>query len=90
MSFSISSSTQFSEINWDSLENRPTINESMTFCEEKDWNSDSRCCMDRYSIEHVLDVAHENNLWNMPEVKFLEAYHCINGPELDSDLLIYP
>ncbi len=84
MSPSISTSVKFADINWDTLENRPTINESMTFCEEKDWYADVKCCMDGYSIEHVLDVAHENNLWDMPEVKFLDQYPCINGLELDS------
>ena len=84
MSFSISPSTPFTSINWDTFENRPVINKSMKFCEEKDWYADTKCCMDGYSIEHVLDVAHENNLWNAPEVQFLDEYPCVNGLELDS------
>ena len=84
MPLSISSSTNFSNINWDDLENRPVINKSMTFCEEKDWYNDAKCCMDSYSIEHVLDVAHTYDLRELPEVKFLEEYPCLNGLELDS------
>ena len=84
MSLSVSASTPFNAINWDNFENRPPINGSMTFCEEKDWYEDqAKCCMDYYSIEHVLDVAHEYELGEAPEVKFLEQYPCLNGLELD-------
>ena len=83
MSYSISSTVPFSAINWETLENRPPIGESMKFCEEKDWYEDVKCCMDGYSIEHVLDVAYENGNENTPEVKFLDAYPCLNGLELD-------
>jgi hypothetical protein len=83
MSYSISASTSFSSINWNNFENRPPINPSMTFCEEKDWYEDVKCCMDSYSIEHVRDVAHEHGLGDTPEVRFLDRYPCVNGLELD-------
>jgi hypothetical protein len=83
MSFSISRSTGFSEINWSSFENRPQINSSMQFCREKDWYEDAKCCMDGYSIEHILDAAYEHGNENTPEVKFLDQYPCLNGVELD-------
>jgi len=84
MSFSISPSTPFTSINWDTFENRPPINDSMKFCDEKDYYKETKCCMDGYSVEHVVEVAHQNGLWDAPEVKFLEKYPCVNGTELDS------
>jgi hypothetical protein len=83
MSYSISPSTPFSSINWDSFENRPQVGGDMPICEEKNWYEDSKCCMDYYSIEHVRDVANDYGLADTPEVKFLDAYPCINGPEID-------
>jgi len=83
MSFSISNSVPFSNINWDSFENRPTINKSMLFCTEKNWYDDVKCCMDGYSIEHIRDVAYEHGLEDTPEVRFLDQYPCINGLESD-------
>jgi hypothetical protein len=84
MSFSISPSTPFASINWDNFENRPPINESMPFCDDKYTGSDSKCCMDDYALESVTRVAHKNNLWNTPEVQFLEKSPCVNLAELDS------
>jgi hypothetical protein len=83
MSFSVSSTTPFSAINWDNFENRPPVKQGMPICEEKDWYEDSKCCMDGYSIEHVLDVANDYGLSDTPEVKFLDEYPCVNGLELD-------
>lgn len=71
MIYSISS-TQFSNIDWDNFKDRPPIDESMTFCEEKNWNDDVKCCMDGYSIEHVRDIAYEHGLEDVPEVRFLD------------------
>lgn len=84
MTFSISASTPFSKIDWSNFENRPPINESMIFCEERDRYKSTTCCVDEYSIEHALEVAHENNLGNEPVVKFLDEYPCLNMLELDS------
>jgi len=84
MSFSISTSTPFSAINWDNFENRPPINESMKFCGSADRYKDTKCCMETDSIEGVLYVAHKNDLRNADEVKFLEEYPCVNWVELDS------
>ncbi len=82
-SFSVSASTPFSSISWNNFENRPPINSSMTFCEEKDWYEDVKCCMDGYSIEHLRDVAYEYGHENTPEVRFLDQYPCLNGLEID-------
>lgn len=83
MSFSISNSVPFSGINWDSLENRPPMKSGMLVCKEKDWYEDKKCCMDGYSIEHVLEVANDYGLGDTPEVQFLNEYPCVNGLELD-------
>ena len=84
MTFSISASTPFSKIDWSTFENRPPINESMPFCENNDGYKNTKCCVDEYSIEHVLEVAHRNNLADMPEVKFIDQYPCLNMQEIDS------
>ncbi len=84
MSFSISSTTSFANINWDNFENRPPINESMPFCDDKGHYSDTKCCMDDYALENVVRVAHNHDLWEVPEVKFLEESPCVNLAELDS------
>lgn len=39
--------------------------------------------MDGYSMEHVREVAYDYGLDDTPEVKFLDQYPCLNGPELD-------
>ena len=83
MPFSISPSTTFASINWDNFENRPRINEPMTFCNEDNWNKDVKCCMDGYSIEHVVNRARKNSTEQTPEITFLEQYPCINGTELE-------
>ena len=81
MSYSINNSIPFSAINWNSFENRPQINEPMTFCREDSWNSaKAKCCIDGYSIEHVLDETKGSS----SERKFLEQYPCINGVELET------
>ena len=84
MSFSVSSSTPFAKINWDNFENRPPINNSMPFCSDKDTSSDTKCCMDDFALENVTRVAHKNNLWDAPEVQFLDKSPCLNFAELDS------
>ncbi len=84
MSFTISSSTPFSSINWNDFENRPPIDASMMFCEDGNRSSESKCCMETDAIDSVRRVAHKNNLWEEEEVKFLEEYPCINWAELDS------
>jgi len=83
MSFSISSSTNFSDINWDTLENRPQIDTSK-FCTERVWYENTPCCMNGFEIEHVLHVGNDNGYTGSEEAKFLEKYPCLNGPELDS------
>ena len=55
----------------------------MSFCTDKNWNDDVKCCMDGYTIEHILDVAYEHGLEDTPEVRFLDEYPCINGLESD-------
>ena len=84
MTFSISASTTFSKIDWNNFENRPPINDLMPFCESKDRGKNTKCCVDEYSIEHVLEVARKNNLEDMPEVKFIDQYPCLNMQEIDS------
>ncbi len=83
MNYSINNSIPFSAINWNSFENRPQMGKGMPICKENDWYEDKKCCMDGYSIEHVLDVAHEYGHGDTPEVKFLDEYPCLNGLELD-------
>ena len=83
MPFSISPSATFATINWDNFEDRPRINEPMTFCKEDNWNKDVKCCMDEYSIEHVLNRVRAGTAGQTPEIAFLEQYPCINGPELE-------
>ena len=84
MSFSVSSTTSFSGIKWQTFENRPPINESMKFCGSADRYKDTKCCMEADSIEGVLYVAHKNDLREADEVRFLEEYPCVNWVELDS------
>ena len=84
MSYSISSTTPFSAINWDTIENRPSINESMQFCGFEDRYKYTKCCMETDSIEGVLYVAHKYDASEVDEVKFLEEYPCVNWAELDS------
>ena len=83
MPFSISSDTAFKDINWNNLENRPSIDDSMIFCKDSDWHKSAKCCMDGYTIEHVLDISHEQSSHSSPAAKFLEEYPCLNGLELD-------
>ena len=83
MTFSVSDTASFKDIQWNNFENRPQINKSMPFCKEADWYDDVKCCMDGYSIEHLIDAAYEHGNENTPEVQFLEQYPCLNGLELD-------
>lgn len=83
MAYSISTLTRFTEIDWNNFNNRPAIDSSMPFCNEKDWYRDRRCCMDGYTIEHVRDMAYDNRHQNTAEARFLDEYPCVNGVELD-------
>ena len=84
MNYSINNSVTFSAINWNSFEGRPQINEPMTFCKEDSWDSaNAKCCMDGYSIEHVLDETRGSQKSSL-ERKFLDQYPCVNGVELES------
>lgn len=82
MTYSINNSVSFSAIDWDSLENRPQINDTMTFCDENNWDDpDAKCCMDGYSIEGAI---HEGKFSkSSPEGNFLNQYPCVNGMELE-------
>jgi hypothetical protein len=84
MTYSISDSKPFKEIEWESLKDRPSITTAMPFCEEKQWYKPAKCCMDGYTIEHILDGAYAGKNTKSPEFKFLKEYPCINGVELDS------
>jgi len=78
MDYSISNSTSFSAINWNSYENRPVINERSRFCSDAQQDKPrAKCCMDGYSIEAVLDEIAES-----PERNFLLESPCVNGVEL--------
>lgn len=83
MSFSISPSTTFANIDWNTLENRPPIDKSMIFCQEKDWYDAVPCCMDGYTIEHVHDLAYENGFLGTAEAQFLNEYPCLNAIEMN-------
>lgn len=56
----------------------------MTFCKEDSWDSaNAKCCLDGYSIEHVLDETGGSQKSGL-ERKFLDQYPCVNGVELES------
>ena len=74
MSFSISSTTSFSNINWKTFDDRPQINDSMPFCTEENWNQPVKCCMDGYSIEGAIEE--NTGTGKRAGVKFLEQYPC--------------
>ncbi len=82
MSFSVSDSTTFANIDWSTLKNRPII-DGEQFCTEKNWFDDVPCCMSRFSIEYVTDTAYDNGFGDSPEVEFLKQSPCLNGVELD-------
>jgi hypothetical protein len=49
----------------------------MMFREVAGRYSYNNCCMDGYSIDAMLDVMHQDDLWNISEVQFLEKYQCV-------------
>lgn len=83
MTFSISSSTTFEQINWDNFENRPVIDESMPFCRDFNWVYDIPCCVDGIVISDTLQMAYKGGKENTPEAKFLNEYPCINSLEYE-------
>ena len=72
----------FSNINRDSLENRPRKKEPMAFCNESNWDQDVKCCMDGSSIEYVINKTDKQSKAKTPESMFLKQYPCVNGLEL--------
>jgi hypothetical protein len=83
MSFSISASTAFYNIDWNSFKNRPPINESMPACSQVNWEYDIPCCTDGYVISDTLQLASENNKLKTPEGRFLSKYPCVNSIEFE-------
>jgi len=82
MPFSVSSTTTFATIDWNTLENRPPI-DTAQFCTKQYWFDNVPCCMDGYTVEHVLELAEQNGYESTPEARFLNKYPCINGVEID-------
>ena len=83
MNLSISATTTFPNINWDTLENRPVIDESMPFCRDFNWEYDIPCCVDGIVISDTLQMAYEGGKEDTPEAKFLNEYPCINSLEYE-------
>lgn len=91
MSFSVSRSANFANIDWSTLEGRPPI-DPQHFCTEQNWYQRVPCCMDGFAVEHVLHAAHNNGyeigrgegVAGSPAVGFISQYPCLNGPELDA------
>ena len=83
MSYSISPTTIFAQIDWDTFENRPLIDKSMPICDEKDWYEDAKCCIGAGSMNYVVEIAESDGLGETPEAMFLKQQPCINGLEID-------
>ena len=76
--YSVSTTTPFSQIDWNNFENRPSISGQVPFCTpEQEDDPMADCCVDWYGLEAITD-----QMPNSPVRDFLLQGPCLNGEEL--------
>jgi hypothetical protein len=83
MNLSMSTTSTFSNIDWETFENRPVIDSSMPFCSSFNWEYDVPCCTDGSVISDALEMAKLQKKESTPEAKFLSEYPCLNSYEYE-------